>query len=427
MAADIAAMEAVPICIGTVGDDANGQVLCETLKSAGVDITALLKIHGRPTTNKERLVGLAQHRHRQQLIRIDEECTDSLNREQKKAVLKAYKERLSIADAVCLQDYNKGLLSDDVCAELIDLAKKEGKKILVDPAAISDYSKYIGATIITPNRTEAAAVVGFDIDIEADAARAAEILAKKLNLEAILITLDKEGIYLKAGTIDKLIPTVARTVYDVTGAGDMILASMAISLAAGCDYQIAAEISNIAGGIEVGKFGCKTVTISEIAGEIVSRQLGKAGKIQTIESLMLQLDCHRSRGKTIVFTDGCFDVLHRGHIEYLRFCKEQGDIFVLGLNSDNSVRQLKGPGHPMNTQHDRAVVLASLESIDYIVIFDEQSPLDTIMAIKPDVLVKGRTWEDKVAIEREFIEARGGKVIFAPLFEGKSLTPTVKK
>lgn len=427
VAANIAAMEAVPICIGIVGDDANGQALCETLKSAGADITALLKIHGRPTTYKERLVGLAQHRHRQQLMRIDQECTDLLNREQKITILKAYKDRLSSADVVCLQDYNKGLLSEDVCAELIDLAKKEGKKILVDPAAISDYSKYTGATIITPNRTEAAAVVGFDIDIEADAARAAQILVKKLKLEAVLITLDKEGIYLKAGATDKLIPTIARMVYDVTGAGDMILASMAFFLAAGCDYKTATEISNIAGGIEVGKFGCTTVTISEIANEIVSRQLSKADKIQTIESLILKLDCYRSRGKTIVFTNGCFDVLHRGHIEYLRFCKEQGDIFVLGLNSDNSVRQLKGTSHPINTQHDRAAVLASLESIDYIVIFDDQSSLDTIVAIKPDVLIKGRVWEDKVVIGQEFVEARGGKLIFAPLFEGKSLTAVVKK
>jgi len=243
----------------------------------------------------------------------------------------------------------------------------------------------------------------------------------------VVITLDKEGAYLRTEDISQIIPTRGRSVYDVTGAGDMVLATLAITLAAGCDYETAVQLSNITGGIEVEKFGTATVTIEEIANEIVNQKRGASFKVRSIDLLLNELRRHRRGKKTIVFTNGCFDVIHRGHIEYLEFCKSQGDVLVVGLNSDSSVNIIKGPARPINNQQDRAVVLAALEMVDYITLFDEPDPLNLIKKVKPDVLVKGEDWAEKGVVGREFVESLGGKVVLAPLAEGKSSTVTIEK
>jgi D-beta-D-heptose 7-phosphate kinase/D-beta-D-heptose 1-phosphate adenosyltransferase len=427
VAADIIALGAVPICLGIVGQDNNGKTLRKLLTQIGADTSSLLVTTDRPTISKQRLIGLAQHRHQQQLYRMDEEITEPLSEKQYQKILQIYQKQLKRADIICLQDYNKGLLPSEVCRQMIKLAKKAGKKVLVDPSPISDYSKYAGATLITPNRRETSLVVDFKINTSKDAAKAAKILTKKLNLEAAVITLDKEGAFLKTKGINEIVPTRPRNVYDVTGAGDMVLATLAVTLAAGCDYKTAVEISNIAGGIEVEKFGVATVTIEEIVNEIISENRGKGGKIRPAESLVTELDWHRKQKEKIVFTNGCFDVLHRGHIEFLKFCKSHGDIIVVGLNSDSSVKKIKGPGRPINNQHDRAAVLAALETVDYVTIFDEPNPLNLIKKVKPNVLVKGRDWAEKGVIGREFVESIGGKVVLSPLVEGKSSTKIIEK
>ncbi|MEE9370054.1 MAG: bifunctional heptose 7-phosphate kinase/heptose 1-phosphate adenyltransferase [Sedimentisphaerales bacterium] len=423
VATDLAALGATPLCLGIIGDDQNGKALIEKLTEAGADITGLLPVSDRPTITKQRLIGLAQHRHRQQLMRIDQESDAPLSDEQNKAVLQAYKDRFKQADIVCLQDYNKGLLTPMVCEQMIQLATKAGKKILVDPCLSSDCSKYTGATLITPNRKEASAAVGLEIDSAADAAKVAEKLLKKLKLKAVVITLDKEGAYLKTEKTSELIPTRPRNVYDVTGAGDMVLATVAIALAADCDYKTAVQLSNVTSGIEVEKFGTATVTIEEIINEIAS----KGDKLRSSDSLSIELANRRNQNATIVFTNGCFDVVHRGHIELLKFCKSRGDIVVVGLNSDSSVKAVKGPNRPVNNQYDRTAVLAALGTVDYITIFDEPDPLNLIKKIKPDVLVKGQDWADKTIVGAEFVESYGGKIVLAPLVEGKSSTATIER
>jgi D-beta-D-heptose 7-phosphate kinase/D-beta-D-heptose 1-phosphate adenosyltransferase len=427
VAADLAVLGAKPICIGIIGADDNGAKLKEMLVEAGADITGIISIKSRPTVSKQRLIGLAQHIHRQQLLRIDDEVTDELTAEQYGKIIEAFTKRLGKVDVVCLQDYNKGVLSGDVCREMISLAKSAGKKVLIDPAPVKDYSMYAGACLITPNRKETSLAVGFDIENSADARRAAEILSEKLSLEAVVVTMDKDGAFLLVQGQGEHLPTIPRNVYDVTGAGDMVLAMLAVSIAAGCDYKTAVQLSNIAGGIEVEKFGCVTVSIDEIVNEIIAANKGKSGKIHAIDTLAAELNYHRHKKESIVFTNGCFDVLHRGHTEYLKFCKAQGDVVVLGLNSDSSISGLKGPDRPINNQHDRAAVLASLETVDYIVVFDEPDPLSTIEHVRPDVLVKGEDWADKGVIGREFVEAHGGKVVLAPLVGGKSSTATIEK
>lgn len=427
VAADLAALGAAPYCVGVIADDRNGKILKDKLIETQADITGLLTITDRPTISKQRLIGLAQHRHPQQLMRIDEERTDPLSGEMSEAILQAYKNRLPQADIVCLQDYNKGLLNPSLCQQMIQLAAQANKKVLVDPSLISDYSKYVGATLITPNRKETSAAVNFEIKTTDDAARAAEKLFHALKLKAVVITLDKEGAYLKTETQSQLIPTRPRSVYDVSGAGDMVLATLAVALAADCDYKTAVQLANITGGIEVEKFGTATVSIDEIINELVSQNPDKNNKVHSIDTLLEELAWHRKRKETIVFTNGCFDVIHRGHIEFLKFCKSQGNIVVLGLNSDSSVKTIKGPERPINNQDDRSAVLAALETLDYITFFDEPNPLNLIKKVKPDVLVKGVDWKDKGVVGREFVESYGGKVALAPLVEGKSSTATIEK
>jgi D-beta-D-heptose 7-phosphate kinase/D-beta-D-heptose 1-phosphate adenosyltransferase len=427
VAADLAELGAVPFCLGIIGDDPNGKKIKNKLAKLGTDVSGLLKVANRPTISKQRLIGLAQHRHRQQLMRIDDESTEPLSDDISAKILQQYKNSLEKVNIVCLQDYNKGLLVPSLCRQMIRLSKQARKKILIDPCLMSDYSKYASATVLTPNRLEASTAVGFEIKTEKDAERAAEKLQRDLELDAVVITLDKEGAYLKTNDIGELLPARPRSVYDVTGAGDMVLATLATALATGCEYKTAVQLCNITAGIEVEKFGAATVTIPEIIDEIIYEERGKSGKVRTVDLLLDELAWHHGQNSTIVFTNGCFDVVHRGHIEFLKFCKSKGDIVVVGLNSDSSVKAIKGPDRPINNQYDRAAVLAALETVDYITVFDEPDPLILIKKIKPDVLVKGQDWAQKGIIGQEFVESYGGKVVLAPLIEGKSSTVTIEK
>jgi len=427
VAADLAALGAAPVCIGAVGDDADGQILVEALTNQGVDVSTLHRLPDRPTVTKQRLIGLAQHRHKQQLMRIDREVTEPLSIETGEQMLRLYRELLPGADIVCLQDYNKGLLTDLVCQQMIRLANEAGKRILVDPTPSSDYVKYSGATVLTPNRHEASGAVCYEIRTASDAARAAEHLLKDLMLEAVVLTLDKEGAYLATRETSELLPIKPRSVYDVTGAGDVVLATLAVSLAADSDYLTAVHLANIAGGIEVEKFGAATVTRSEMVHEIAKLYGRRNAKVRSLDALLDELTWRRDRGQTIVFTNGCFDVIHRGHIEYLESCRAQGDIVVVGLNSDDSVRTLKGPGRPVNNQQDRADVLSSLEAVDFITVFDDPSVLELVKKIRPDVLVKGGDYGKEGVVGWEFVESYGGRVVVAPLVKGKSSTATIEK
>jgi D-beta-D-heptose 7-phosphate kinase / D-beta-D-heptose 1-phosphate adenosyltransferase len=427
VAANLCALGAVPLCVGVIGNDANGKKLKDRLKKMGADVSGLITVTDRPTTTKQRLIGLAQHRHQQQLFRMDNESTAPLTEEQYGLLAKIIEKKLKQADNVCLQDYNKGVLADLLCKKVIKLAAKACKRVLVDPSPISNYSKYTGASVITPNRYETRMGVGFEIKTIEDAARGAKELVHKLKLEGIVITLDKEGAYLKSPGFDEHVPTRPRVVYDVTGAGDTVLATLALALAGGCDYRTAVQLSNVAGGLEVEKFGGATVSRDEIITEIAYLNRGVQGKVRTVDSLLAELVWHRKQNQKIVFTNGCFDVIHRGHIEYLKFCKDHGDIVVVGLNSDSSVKALKGPDRPIHNEADRAMVLAALESVDYISVFEETSPLNIIKKVHPDVLVKGKDWEKKGVIGAEFVKSYGGKLVLAPLVKGKSSTSIIEK
>jgi D-beta-D-heptose 7-phosphate kinase/D-beta-D-heptose 1-phosphate adenosyltransferase len=428
VAADIAALGAAAVCIGVVGEDSEGGILHDKLTALGADTRGLCHVSGRPTVTTQRLIGLAQHKHKQQLLRIEHESAGPVPPDAYDLILREYQQCLTQADIVCLQDREQGWLTPAMCAKMIELACHVGRRVLIDPAIGRDYSLYRGATVLTPNRQEAAAAVGFAIETPDDVAGAARRLRDELALEAVVITLDKEGAYLAAGDLEELIPAKPRTIYDVTGAGDIVLATLAVSLAGNSDYSAAVHLANIAAGIEIEKFGASPVTLSEMVHGIAEQYGARTTKLRSLDALLEELKWARSRGRTIVFTNGCFDVIHRGHIDYLRFCKAQGDIVVVGVNSDSSVRALKGPTRPINNQNDRAAVLAGLETVDLITIFDDPSVLGLVQKVRPDVIVKGGDWGNKQGVVGwDFVESYGGKVVLAPLVGGKSSTATIEK
>ena len=429
VAADIAALGPTPYCVGVCGDDADADRLTGLLESAGASTSGLIRVPSRRTTLKTRLVGLAQHRHRQQLIRVDDETTSPIDQATADRLLEQIRSHLSGCRALCIEDYNKGVVWSDLARQVIGMARERGVPVLVDPASIPTYARYDGASVITPNRTETERLIGRELrSLEAVRDAAATILAA-CHCERACVTLDADGSAL-IGPGDRFehIPTKKRDVYDVTGAGDEVLAAMAVALAAGGTMTEAAHLANVAGGLEVEKFGCVPITRDEVLGEILLEHDRTLGKVRPIEQLLPELARRRATGSTIAFTNGCFDLLHAGHAATFAFCKARADVLVVGLNSDDSVRrQQKGSNRPIVGQDDRATLLAALSDIDYVVIFDEDTPLRLIEAIKPDVLVKGGDWEGKAVVGQEVVEAHGGKVLFVPLVEGLSTTGLIDR
>lgn len=429
VAADVAALGARAFCVGVVGGDESGRALRERLATGGSDVAGLLTHATRPTTLKTRLIGLAQHRHRQQLVRIDEEDASPIDAATESALLASLERVLATCPILCIQDYGKGVITPALSQRAIALARKCGVRVLVDPMKSHDTTRYAGAWIATPNRTETELISGQMLpNVDAVREHRAAILAA-CRTEHVCVTLDAEGCAL-IGPRDSFthLPTVARDVYDVTGAGDAVLAAMAVALACGAELHEAAAMANVAGGLEVEKFGCVPVTREEMIGEILLQSGARQGKVRELAQLLPELARRRSRGESVAFTNGCFELMHRGHVEYLQAARGEGDLLVVGLNGDASARrQYKGKGRPFVPQEDRAAVLAGLACVDYVVLFDEDTPAKLIESIAPDVLVKGADWKSKDVVGREFVESRGGRVEFVPLVEGRSTTGLIER
>ncbi|MEM1107656.1 MAG: D-glycero-beta-D-manno-heptose 1-phosphate adenylyltransferase [Planctomycetota bacterium] len=422
---DLAALRCDVACLGLIGDDEPGQTLSQALQDAGVDTTGLVNSGGggRPTTVKHNLVGLAQHRHPQKMFRLDTEDKSPVPPEATAALLEQAEAVLDGADVLCLEDYNKGVLSESLCQGLIALAEAKNIPVFVDPAAIDDYSKYRGATCVTPNRTEARLSTGSD-----DPHAMARQLKADLGLTHVVLTLDKSGALLLDDQDEThTVPTVARSVYDVTGAGDMVLAMLAAARANEVPWVDAVALANVAAGLEVEKSGVVPIPLDEVLLALLTLHHGQLGKVRPPEALFRELEAYRKQGRSIVFTNGCFDILHAGHVAYLRAAAAHGDLLVVGLNSDTSIKRLKGDGRPVNHEADRVMVLSELQSIDYIVVFDEDTPLHLIETIKPDVLAKGADYTRETVVGHEVVEANGGRVELIDLVEGRSTTNIIRK
>mgnify|MGYP002638755679 FL=1 len=406
----------VSVC-SVIGDDNNGVELISMLENIGVDTRNIMIQTKRKTSKKSRVIAVSQ-----QVLRYDNESKNDILDTSVTEILKSLSHDIAAYDMVILSDYGKGVLTDVLCQGIIALAKKDNVKVLVDPKG-TDFTKYKGAYLLTPNKKEAMLATNININSEETLREALVKLKQECDLGISLITLSEDGI----ATYDKevkIFPTVAKEVFDVTGAGDTVIASIAFALSAGKNIEQAAAFANLAAGVVVGKIGSATVSLAEI--EEYEASLHKStsdAHIKSFEDIETIVDRCRNSGKKVVFTNGCFDILHVGHVKYLQIAKSFGDILIVGLNSDESVTRLKGPTRPVNIAEDRAYLLAALEAVDYVVPFVEDTPYELIKMIKPDVLVKGGDYEGKDVVGTEF----AGELKLVDFVDGKSTTRTIEK
>jgi len=428
VALNIMALGGQVCCCGLLGHDPFGDRVEKALSGAQSETQGLIRVDDRPTITKTRLVGLAEHRHQQQILRVDEEVVRPLTPDDQRRLMDAIGEALPRVDVVCLEDYDKGALASATCAAVIALAREHGKQVFIDPARCSDWSKYARATLLTPNRAELEIAVGRRVSDE-DLEAAGGELVDRLELDGLLITLGRDGaLLMRRDRAPARFPTVPRAVYDNTGAGDAVLAMVALAAAAGATFAHGAMLANIAGGLEVSKFGCVPITHDEVLHELRHGPQCGRGKLRSTVELRAELDAHRQRGETVVFTNGCFDILHPGHVDLLEKAKSLGSLLVVGLNSDASLRSLdKGDDRPIRNENDRTRMLAALEAVDFVITFDEPDPARIIEQVAPDVLVKGSDWADKGVVGREFVESRGGRVELVDLVEGYSTTAELNR
>lgn len=430
VASNLAHLGANIFCYGTIGNDNEGRLLLGNLNDLGVDTEGIVQDSDRPTTVKVRMMGHLQSAGKgiQQLLRIDYEKTDDIEEEKQEVIINKIEDKIQQVDIVLISDMNKGLLSRRILDAVIKSGKDHNVPVIVDPGLTKDYGIYRGATAITPNRFETKLSTGIKItDVNSMKSAGKKLLEENL-FEHIIITADKDGMFLysRDGKC-KLISTVPKDVYDVSGAGDMVLSVFGFVVGSKNSFEDAAMIANVAAGVEVGKVGAVPISKSEILSELMGGSNPLYTKIKVLDELEEILNRHRKENKKIVFTNGCFDILHVGHIEYLKFSRKQGDVLVIGLNTDRSVREQKGDKRPFVSEDERARLMSALEDVDYVILFDDLTPEKLIRRVKPDVLVKGEDWKEKGVVGREFVESYGGKVILAPLVKDVSTTDIVSR
>lgn len=396
-------------------------VIADELRDLLADISVasqnLIVEKNRVTSKKTRIIAANQ-----QVIRYDKESTNNISTASEEAIIARFSNLIKNCAVVILSDYGKGVLTDGLTKSLIDIANKHGKKVLVDPKG-ANYQKYQNAYLLTPNKKEASQATNINIEDEESLINAITFLKNTCKLGVSLITLSEQGVAIYD---DKLTthPTVAREVFDVTGAGDTVIASLGFALACGEDIHQSVVFANLAAGVVVGKIGSATASLAQISAYEASLGQNTAeNRLKTLSEIINLAHEFKQQNKKIVFTNGCFDLLHAGHVRYLAEAKSFGDVLILGLNSDASVKQLKGDNRPINSAADRAYILASLESVDFVVIFDEQTPYNLINAIKPNVLVKGGDYEGKNVVGQEIADT----LKLVNFVAGKSTTKTIEK
>ncbi len=409
--------------IGVVGGDETGKRIAAELEALPNVTAHLIEDASRPSILKTRYVALGQ-----QLLRVDHENGKAIEAEIERQVIAQLAPAVDKADVVLLSDYAKGLLTPPLIAEAIRLSNDKGKIIVVDPKG-RNFKRYSGASCLTPNRKELADATGKTIASVADAEAAARSLIRDFGIGMVLVKLGPEGVCLVQKDAPALhLHTTAREVFDVSGAGDTVIATLALALASRYNAAEAAELANIAGSIVVGKVGTATVTRDELArGCLQGSARSAEDKVVSFSAIADLAEKWRKQGLKVGFTNGCFDLLHPGHISILRQSRAACDKLVVGLNSDDSVKRLKGETRPIQNEMARSTVLASLADVDQVVIFGEDTPLKLINTIRPDVLVKGADYSiDKVVGAKE-VQSWGGKVLLAQLIEGQSTTGTIAK
>ena len=423
VAANLAGLGVRTRLAGVVGEDAEAEALLGLVNAAAIDTQYVYRSSQRPTITKTRILG-----GHQQMMRLDQEDAGALSAEEQHGlqtgIFAAIAEQPA---AIILSDYAKGVLSESLCQAIISRAKSAGIPVLVDPKG-KDYSKYRGATGLTPNKRETIEACNVQGNDNLALLSAAETLRQQLALEFLAVTRGEEGISVLSAEGMAHLAATARQVYDVSGAGDTVISTLAAGLSHGLPLQAAIELANIAAGIVVGKGGTGPINKAELELELQSQQSAtQADKVCNLPTLLNRVQQWRQQGQRVVFTNGCFDLLHAGHVTYLEAARKTGDRLVLGLNTDRSVSALKGPSRPVIHESDRARVLAALESIDAVILFDEDTPLELIRAVHPDVIVKGSDYTEEQVVGGDEVKAWGGKVALIDVVPGRSTSNIIQK
>lgn len=418
-----------------IGKDKDGDLFIEESKNLGIDATGVVRDQSRPTTRKTRIIA-----RQQQVIRLDQEVAGDVKGTIEKRIVAKVEQAAKWADGVILSDYSKGVLTAAVCRAVIKAAR--GKPVVVDPKDLP-WSRFERSTVIKPNLREARLFHDGPLANDGDAGKAANRMAKALNVSHVLLTRGGAGMTLSAANSGAVLSknktsstnsaihhfaAQQHDLIDVTGAGDVVAATLTLAMAAGADAPRATWLANIAAGVKVGKFGAAAVSGQELLEALGTADDDSAKKVLTSPQASTFAANARRKKRTVVFTNGCFDLLHVGHVNYLAASRKLGDFLIVGLNTDASVRRLKGEGRPVQSELDRAHILASLECVDAVVLFDQDTPRDLISAVKPDILTKGKDYKKKSAVVGHDIVAKyGGKVALIDLVEGKSTTKLIEK
>ena len=436
------------LCAGVMGDDEAGAILKELLCDVrGCRACSMVQEAGRKTTFKTRVVAMQTGRPsnraqesaskraalygHQQVLRLDEETPHPASPETVAQLLGFAADVIGDVQGVVISDYAKGALPPSFLQELIEMARRAGTPVFVDPKG-QDLTRYRGATVLTPNAGEAEASLGISFSASADVSgpaweRTVQNRLEDLGLDAILVTRGPEGLSLIDRGGFHHFPTSAREVFDVTGAGDTVLAAFALAVASGASFPEAAQLGNLAAGVAVGKAGAAVVHPFEVERERDARQRSAGSKILQRNEIAAVAESLRREGKKLVFTNGCFDLLHAGHMYLLREAKKLGDVLIVALNSDASVARLKGDGRPIVLEEDRADAIAAIESVDYLVVFEEPDPMELLRIVRPDVLVKGDDYSESEVVGAEFLKGYGGVVRLIPVRQGISTSRLVEK
>tara|TARA_B100000767_G_scaffold186184_1_gene173648 strand:+ start:330 stop:1781 length:1452 start_codon:yes stop_codon:yes gene_type:complete len=407
------------LLVGNIGNDDNGKILSNLIKKNNLSIKGLIKENG-PTTTKTRV--MARHH---QIVRIDEELIScGPNEANIKKIIKYINSDLS---CIVISDYNKGFLSASFLKKIIQQANRKKIPVLIDPKG-NDVAKYSGATIITPNKKEAMELTGlknFDKDTLNTALKK---ISKNYKINSIVMTQGEDGIsHITQKKIDNYPTSKSKQVYDVSGAGDTVIATLASCLMEKLDLSDSFKLANLAAGIVISKLGTVPIKGEELLDELESNFNGQKNKIFSLNELLPKITGLRAKGRTIGFTNGCFDILHSGHVTYLEMAKSQVDYLILGLNSDSSIKTIKGKNRPIIGETDRARVLCALESIDAVIIFNESTPIKLIKEIQPDVLIKGNDYTPQSVVGAKEIKKWKGKLYLVPLLKGKSSSKIISK
>jgi len=413
VASMLAALGAETILAAVVGDDEEGRTVGELLDNLEINHRLVLTVDDRATTVKQRLLGRAQHRYPHQMMRIDRESAAPIADETVDLLLAGVARCMDEVDLVLVSDYNKGVCKGDMFPRLIELARAAGVPVVADPVKDADYRRYAGCTCITPNRAEAGRALGIRITTPQEGLEAARKLLD-FGLQSVIVTLDRDGMaWVDRNGQAMLFPARPRQVCDITGAGDMVLSVLGYMLAAGADAASAIEVANLAGGLEVERLGVVPLTRRDILNEL-AHSSPAAQKILSMDQLSPTLQRLRLAGQRIVMTNGCYDLLHPGHVASLEEARKQGDCLLVAVNSDRSVREIKGPGRPVIDEQGRTEMLAALTCVDYVVVFDEASVAGLVDRVQPDVLVKADQYTTEQVVGHESVIRRGGHVVSVP-------------